>query len=151
MLKLDVTYETFDEETVTEPFYFNISEPELIEMEVSYPGGWSATLTRAMEHKDMPVLVKIFKDLLLQAYGEKSEDGKRFMKSEEIRTNFSQTNAYVKMFTDLATNDQFAADFIIGVMPKSLAKEFEKAAAEAKILTDKNASGVVAPPVPPTA
>jgi hypothetical protein len=151
MLKLDVTYETFDEETVTEPFYFNISEPELIEMEVSYTDGWSATLTRAMEYKDMPVLVKIFKDLLLQAYGEKSTDGKHFVKSDEIRTKFSQTAAYVKMFTDLATNDQFAADFIIGVMPKSLAKEFEAAATEAKAISAKNQSGVIAPPVPPTA
>ena len=66
----------------------------------------------------MPSLMKLFKELVLDAYGEKSPDGKRFIKSEELKTAFAQTEAYSILFTKLATDDEAAAEFFNALIPE---------------------------------
>ena len=117
MLVKTITYTDFNGETITEDFYFNLSKSELIEMQVSEDGGYGEMLDRISKSKDGKNLVKEFKNLILKSYGEKSADGKRFVKSNEISTAFSQTNAYNDLFMELSTNDEEAVKFINGVMP----------------------------------
>lgn len=121
MLKKEVTYENFDGEKVTEAFYFNVSEAELMEMQFEHEEGFDQFLTRIVKAENISKLIKEFKKLLLFSYGVKSEDGKRFIKSDKLREEFEQTAAYSKLFMELATNDKAAAEFINGVIPKSLA------------------------------
>lgn len=126
MLKQTITYTDYNDEERTEDFFFNFSKAELAEMELTTPGGLAAYIEKIINTKDTPELIKIFKKLVLDAYGIKSDDGKRFMKSPEIAKAFSETEAYSNFFMDLATNSDMASMFINSIIPKSLAEEVAK-------------------------
>ena len=100
-----------------EDFWFNLTKAEITEMELSTSGGLAETIQRIIQTQDQPAIIAIFKDLILKAYGEKSPDGKYFRKSEEIRTDFAQTEAYSELFMLLATDADEAAAFINGIVP----------------------------------
>ncbi len=116
MLKKTITYTDYNGTERTEDFYFNLTDAEVMEMEMSTSGGLAEMITRIVAAQDSPAIIKIFKDLVLKAYGEKSPDGKRFVKSDEIREAFSQTEAYSKLFMELATNADAAATFVNGIV-----------------------------------
>lgn len=126
MLKKTVTYTDYNGVERTEDFYFNLSKAEILEMELSTAGGYGEKLQKIVDAKDITELIKYFKELTLKAYGIKSDDGKRFIKSEEITKEFTQTEAYSQIFMELATNDTEAAKFVKGIMPADLASELEK-------------------------
>lgn len=128
MLKKTIKYVDCNEIERKEDFYFNLTEAELMEMEYGTTGGFSEMIKKIIAAQDTPTIMKIFKELLLKAYGEKSPDGKRFVKSEELSTAFSQTEAYSKLFMELATNDVKAAEFVNGIIPKSVSSQKEIAA-----------------------
>ena len=119
MLKKRITYTDYNGEERTEDFYFNLSKAEIIEMEMGVTGGLTELIKKVMATKDVPSVMKIFKDLILKAYGEKSADGRRFIKSDELSEAFSQTEAYSELYMELATNDEAAAEFVKGVLPKT--------------------------------
>lgn len=120
MLKKTITYTDYNGTERTEDFYFNLTKAELMEMELSTSGGLADSIQRIVAAQDAPAIVKIFKDLVLKAYGEKSPDGKRFIKSDEIRDAFAQTEAYSNLFMELATDADAAAKFVNGIVPKDL-------------------------------
>jgi hypothetical protein len=130
MLKKKVTYTDYNGVERTEDFYFNLTKAEITEMELSTAGGFAEMLQKVVAAQDGPTIIKVFKDLVLKAYGEKSADGKRFVKSDEISTAFSQTEAYSQIFMELATDSKAAADFVNGIIPADMAKEVAKKAAE---------------------
>jgi hypothetical protein len=117
MLKKTITYVDYDGNERTEDFYFNLSKAELIEIETSNNGGLSKMIEKLVAEQDMKRIVEIFKDIILKAYGEKSLDGKRFIKSAELRDSFEQTEAYSQLFMELATNAESAAAFVNGITP----------------------------------
>ena len=118
MLKETITYTDYNDNERKEDFYFNLTEAEVIEMEMSESGGLVEMINRIVAAQDAPAIISVFKKLILKAYGEKSPDGKRFVKSEEISEAFSQTEAYSILFTKLATNADAAKDFVNGIVPK---------------------------------
>ena len=117
MLKKTIAYVDYNGVKREEDFWFNLTKAEITEMELSTSGGLAETIQRIVQTQDQPAIIAIFKDLILKAYGEKSPDGKYFRKSEEIRTNFAQTEAYSELFMMLATNADEAAAFINGIVP----------------------------------
>ena len=117
MLKKTITYTDYNGVECTEDYYFNLTKAEIMEMEMGTAGGLAEMIQRIVDAQDAPAIIKIFKELVLKAYGEKSADGKRFIKSEEISTAFSQTEAYSQLFMELATDADAAAAFINGVVP----------------------------------
>ena len=117
MIKKTITYTDYNGRERTEDFYFNLTEAEISEMEYGVTGGLSGMITKIINADDMPRIIEVFKSLILKAYGEKSDDGKRFIKSEELSTAFSQTEAYSKLFMELGNNDEAASEFINGIMP----------------------------------
>ena len=123
MLKKSITYTDYDGIQRTEDFYFNLNKAELIEMQASSSGGMEKMLQKIVRENDTKRLIEIFKDIITRSYGEKSIDGKRFIKSKEATEAFMQTEAYVELFMELATNDKSASEFINGVIPQSLAEE----------------------------
>ena len=123
MLKKTITYNDYNGAERTEDFYFNLSKAEIMEMEMGTTGGLAEMITKIVAAQDAPAIIKIFKDLILKAYGEKSADGKRFIKSNEIATAFSQTEAYSQLFMELATDADAAAAFVNGIIPTDIAKE----------------------------
>ena len=130
MLKKEITYEDFDGDKVTETFYFNISKSELIQMEVEHKEGFQARMARIIKAGDNKTLIQEFKEIILMAYGVKSDDGRSFVKSDETRDAFSHTAAFEHLFMELALDANAGADFIIGVVPKDLAETVAKMAKE---------------------
>lgn len=135
MLKKTITYTDYNGVERTEDFYFNLSKAELAEMELGTAGGYAGMIQAIIDAKDQPSLVKIFKELILKAYGEKTPDGKRFVKGREVSEAFEQTEAYSSLFIELASDDVAAAEFVNGIMPADLqqqlsSKELKAAAAE---------------------
>ena len=122
MLKKTVTYVDYNGVERTEDFYFNLSKAEVTEMELSVRGGLSAMLEELVKSGDNARIVEIFKDLVLRSYGEKSADGKRFVKSKELSEAFSQTEAYSEIFMELALDEKAAAAFVNGILPSNLVK-----------------------------
>jgi len=120
MLKKTITYTDYNGAQRTEDFYFNLSKAEVTEMEMSMSGGLSELIKRIVAAQDIPTIIDIFKKLLLKAYGEKSPDGKRFIKSDEMSIAFSQTEAYSDLFMELATDADAAATFVNGITPQNI-------------------------------
>lgn len=117
MLKKSLKYTDFDGNERTEDFYFNLTKAEVTEMEMSTEGGLTRMLEKIVAEKDSKRIIEAFKDLILRSYGEKSPDGKRFVKNQELRDAFSQTEAYSDLFMELATNAEAAAAFVAGIIP----------------------------------
>lgn len=122
MLKRTLTYTDYNGVERTEDFYFNLNKAELMEMELGTEGGMADMISRIVSAQDTPSIIKIFKKLLLKAYGEKSPDGKRFIKSDELSDAFAQTEAYSNLFMELATNADAASNFVNGIIPSDVAK-----------------------------
>lgn len=127
MIKLTRTYTDFNDVERTEDFYFHMTKAEVMEMEMSTSGGMAEMIQRIVAAQDIPSIIKVFKDLVLRAYGQKSPDGKRFIKSEELAEEFRQTNAYSDIFMELATDADKAAEFVNGIMPADIQKSLPKA------------------------
>ncbi len=117
MLKKTITYEDFDGVQRTEDFYFNLTKSEIVEMENSVGGGLSSLLQKIIAEGDQKRLIEYFKKLVIGAYGEKSADGRVFLKNDRIREEFACTAAYSEIFMELATDDKAAAEFVNGVIP----------------------------------
>lgn len=130
VLKKTIEYEDFNGEKVSEDFYFHISKAELIELEMSHQGGLSEWLMNIVAAEDGKTIIAEFKKILLSAYGQRSPDGRRFIKNQELRDEFEQTEAYSVLFVELVTNTDSAIEFVNGVMPKELVEEASKQAAK---------------------
>ena len=122
MLKKTVTYVDYNGVERTEDFYFNLSKAEVTEMELSVEGGFSKMLEEIVKSNDNVRILELFKEMVLKAYGEKSADGRRFVKSKELSEAFSQTEAYSEIFMELALDEKAAAAFVNGIMPANLGK-----------------------------
>lgn len=120
MLKKTIAYTDFDGVQREESFYFNLTKSELTEMELSATGGLTKMIEKIVETQDGARILSVFKELILKAYGEKSDDGRRFIKSKELSEAFSQTPAYDILFMELATNADKASDFIKAVIPADI-------------------------------
>lgn len=123
MLKKTITYTDYNGMERTEDFYFNLTKAELMEMEMGTTGGFAEMVQRIVAAKDAPAIIKIFKEMILKAYGQKSPDGRRFIKNEELREEFSQTEAFSILYMELATDDKAAAKFVNGVMPAEMVQQ----------------------------
>ena len=117
MLKKTFTYTDYNGVERTEDFYFNLSKAELMEMELSTTGGLAEMINKIVAAQDAPAIVKVFKELVLKSYGQKSADGRRFIKSKELADEFAQTEVYSQLFMELATDADAASKFVNGIVP----------------------------------
>lgn len=113
-----INYTDYNGNTRTEDHYFNLTEAEALEMEMSTNGGFSERIKRIIAAQDTATLITIFKDLIKKSYGRKSLDGRKFEKSEEIFNEFKDTEAYSILFMELATDTKAATEFVNGITPK---------------------------------
>lgn len=129
MLKKTITYEDFNGDEVSEDFFFHLSKAELVELEMSHDGGLSASLQRIVDAEDGKGIIAEFKNIILSAYGKRSDDGRRFIKNQTLREEFESTEAYSTLFMELVTDTDKAVEFINGVIPQDMAEEAAKLAA----------------------
>ena len=154
MLKRNITYENFNGENCSGTFYFNISKPEIVELQYSEADGFDETLKKIVKADDQGALIAIFKKLILDSFGQKSPDGERFIKNAQLREDFSQMAAFHSLFMELATNSDSASEFIIGIFPKDMEVELQNSlkspdGPEALIAKAQEAIATGAPPLPP--
>lgn len=138
MLKKTITYKDYNDVERTEDFYFNLNKAELIEMETGKTGGMTHYIEQISQLQDQVEMIKIMKTIVIDSYGEKSLDGKRFVKNKELKEGFQQTEAYSIIFMELATDGEKAAEFINGIMPKLGTPKQEAAL---KAIVDKEKTG----------
>lgn len=126
MLKKTITYTDFEGTERTEDFYFNLTKAELADMELTTEGGYKERIDRIVNAKDQTKLIALFKEIIHKAYGVKSDDGRRFIKNEEVLNDFIQTQAYSDLYMGLVTNTDEASAFVTGILPQDLAAEANK-------------------------
>lgn len=126
MLKKLIKYVDYDGRERSENFYFYMSKAELMEMELGSVGGMQNLIQLIIEKQDIPKIMDAFKTIILKAYGEKSPDGRRFIKSKELSEAFSQTEAYSNLYMELITDADAAAVFINGIVPQDVALAAEE-------------------------
>lgn len=138
MLMKTITYDDLDGKSVTEDFYFKLSEAEAAELELGYRGeGLSTFLMRALAAEDKNEIIQTFKMLIAMSVGRRSENGRRFVKNDEVRDDFMQSDAYSTLFMELMSNADRAVEFFKGILPKHLAEKAEAEMNEEKTYTDE--------------
>ena len=135
MLKKTFKFVDYNGNPRTEDHYFNLTQAEVTELELSVDGGLTAMINRVVQAQNGRQIIKTMKNLILKSYGVKSPDGRRFIKNQEVRDAFVQTEAYSQLFMELATNAQAASDFVAGIIP---AKTDEEPSAETPALPDSS-------------
>lgn len=135
MLVKRISYTDYNGNQRSEDFYFNLNKGEIFNMQFGTEGGLDKAIQKIIQTEDTPKIVKIFQDIILNAYGVKSDDGRRFIKSEELSTEFKQTEAYSELLMELVSDEKKAAEFINALMPKDLAEEAQK---QQKLLEGNN-------------
>ena len=134
MLKKSITYIDYNGEKQTDECYFNLSKAELLEMEMSEKGGFENYIKKLMEEKDNKKIYKLFKDLILMSYGQKSADGRTFIKKKMVdgqmiylKDEFEQTEAFTELMMELISGgDDAMAKFINALIPKEIAEQAAK-------------------------
>lgn len=117
MLAKKISYMDYNGNQREDTFYFNLNKAEIMEMELGVVGGMTQLINMMIAQEDGPGLAKFYKDMILKAYGEKSLDGKRFVKNQELRDAFEQTDAYSELYMELVTDQEKASEFVKGIMP----------------------------------
>ena len=132
MIKKTVTYKDLNGKERTETFYFHYFESEIMDMEMSEEGGFAERIQRIIDAKDQASLLKVIKKFVLDAYGVKSDDGRRFNKSQEVKDAFMESPAFSKIYMELLTDDEVAAEFVNRVVPEDLDTTLAEIAAKKK-------------------
>lgn len=121
MIKKTLTYKDFTGEETTEEFYFNLTEAELVELEVSAQGNsLSAWLEKIVRAQNGAEIIATFKKIITTSFGVKSADERRFIKSPEILAEFQSTQAYSDLFMELSTDAEKGSEFVNGLMPEGM-------------------------------
>lgn len=120
MIKKTINFTDYNGVERSEDFYFNLTKAEMLQMEMSMNGGLTANLQRIIQTQDTAQIVAIFKDIIAKSYGEKSNDGRRFIKNQEVLDNFVETEAYSILYMELATDADKASEFINGLIPANV-------------------------------
>lgn len=137
MLKETIKYTDYDGNEREEDFYFNLNKAELMEMQLSAEGGLEKRIQKIVASQNGKEIMDLFKMILLKAYGEKSDDGKRFIKNQEIRDSFEQSEAYSELFMKLTTDADAAAKFMNGIIPKDIAGQIKETPASIAAINNK--------------
>lgn len=136
MITKTIPYTDFNGKKRIEDFNFHLSKPELLELDASYEGGWQAHLRRIVNTNNNAEIYSTMKDFILRSFGVKSEDGRRFMKGDEIRRSFEESPAFEILLMELCLGPdpaKAAADFINGVVPADMSQGNTPAAIPAAI------------------
>ena len=126
MIKKTISYVDYNGNERKEDFYFNLSKAELLDMELFTVGGFENQIKRIVAEQDVPKLIEIFQDIIKKSYGVKSDDGKRFIKNEDVLNEFIQTEAYSELYMNLVFDADEAADFINGLIPSDLQEKIKQ-------------------------
>ena len=156
MLKRPITYTDFDGNELTEDFYFNLSTSDLLRLDETDDGGLKESIERIIKADDKGAMMLELERIILSAYGERSEDGKRFKKSKELSDDFRTHAAYDVLFFEIITDENKMTEFITQVIPKALLEKLPQDTNGVDLVakhmpTEKPEFKLPQPPLPPSA
>ena len=122
MYKKIIEYTDYNGTVRKEPFYFNLNKAEISRYAYSVDGekGLQARLSRLIAAQKTAELWKEFEDLIAMSYGVKSDDGKQFIKNQDVLNEFKQSEAYSEFIMDLIGRPGAANEFVEGIMPQAV-------------------------------
>ena len=110
MLKHQVSYKDFDNKSVKETLWFNLTPRDSAKLTIKY-GDLAAYVKKIEKEKDAAAMMVLIEDLVLTAYGERSEDGRHFVRNDEIREQFSYSLAFETLLGDLYSDEKKMSKF----------------------------------------
>lgn len=126
MFTKTIKYTDYNGEEREETFYFNLTKTELQKLQNSVDGGFKSLIEKIVEEKSLPKLSQYFDTIIMMSYGEKSADGRRFIKQDgELAKQFKETPAYDILYTEILSSADTAAAFVRGILPADLSKAAE--------------------------
>lgn len=128
MIKKTIKYTDYNGDEREEDFYFNLTKAEIMEMQLNQDGGLAAKIQEIVKAKDVPAIIRVFKDLLTKSYGKKSDDGRFFVKNAKLREEFEESPAFSEIYMELATDADKASEFVNGIIPPQLKEQMNKPA-----------------------
>ncbi len=134
----EIEYTDFNGVKRKEKFYFNLTKAEILDMELGKTGGLTEYIQKILSAQDTPEIMALFKKLLLMSYGVKSDDGRRFIKNDQVREDFEQTQAYSDLYMLLALDDNEASKFVNSIVPEDMKVSDAQKAQFAKELIPSN-------------
>ncbi len=142
MLKKTIKYTDYNNTEREEDFFFSLTKAEIMDMEMGATGGLAEMIATLVKSQNMPEIIKIFRKIIIESCGEKSSDGKRFVKTDangrSIGLNFSETEAFSNLYMELISDSKIAADFVNGIIPADLEIDEAKQEEVMKELFGKN-------------
>lgn len=120
MIKKLITYTDFEGNKITEPFYFNLTKFEWLELETYTKGGLIENLKHALETNNNKKTIDIFRKLIMKAYGEKNEDTGKFYKNDNMAIEFSKSEAFSELFYEIAYDEIKSKEFFTSLIPQEL-------------------------------
>lgn len=119
MLMKTVEYMDFDGNPRKEKLYFNLSEAEIVRLDAEFEGGLENHVEKIVEEENPSDILQLFERVLRLSYGEKSEDGRHFMKNQEMQDMFVQSAIYNSLFMSLVTDVDEATAFINALLTRT--------------------------------
>ena len=138
MYKKQITYIDLDGNERTENLYFRLSESEIADMQYSVAGGFANMLMEMINKQDVPAIMEEFKKFIMLSYGEKTPDGRGFIKVRDghrLADDFIQTEAYNKFYMTIMNDPEEIVRFVNGIFPKDM-MEKGREVMKSKELTD---------------
>lgn len=138
MYKKIITYTDYNGVERKEPFYFNLDESDIMRYNFSKDGqnGYQNYLNRLLATNKTSEAYEIFEKFVCESYGVKSDDGKRFVRNEEVLNEFKQSRAYSALIMELITKEGAADEFFNGIMPPAMLAQMSAKLKDGKINSD---------------
>lgn len=119
MFKETFKYTDFNGVEREETHYFDLSEPDVMRLNYGSGANLKDIVEKITQEQDGGRIIELFEKIIQASYGEKSEDGKLFIKDEKALRNFIYSPMYPQLYMKLATDAEYAARFVREITPKT--------------------------------
>ena len=125
MFSREFEYTGYDGKPKKDTYWFNLTEAELYEIDLSSIHGFTGEMNKLLKEERTKEIVEAFKSIILNAVGVVSADGRKFLKSDEIREDFYRSKAYSQLFVELASSGEKLSEFLKGAIPEEIRQKME--------------------------
>lgn len=125
MLTKEITYTDYNGTNHTDKYYFNLNKVEIIKLNYKYKGGFDQYVQNIIKNNDERSMLELVEDLILMSYGEKAINGIDFIKNDDIKTRFQNSEAYSELFIELISNPDKLTEFVNGIIPAGLMAQLD--------------------------
>jgi hypothetical protein len=140
MFERKFTYEGFDGKTYEDTWGFYLSKADILEIQLGTFVGLDQLMKRLIETQNGKEIMAVVKEIILKSVGHTSPDGRKFLRNEDLRDEFYQTDAYSQLFTELVTDPEKVLEFIFGAVPKDIGDKMREEYAKTHPTADSQAA-----------